>query len=181
MNPGLPGVAPRRRWRAVLFCGGLAGLVVLDAPAAPPAPVPPLLTSAVRFTDHGNGTITDSLTGLIWLKNADCLGVQTWSAALSSANNLASGSCGLTDGSTAGQWRLPNVNEWQSLVDYTRHDPVLPADHPFAGVQSSNFYWSSTTQASNTSNAWVVDPYFGVVPTYLKTDSVAVWPVRGGQ
>jgi hypothetical protein len=27
-----------------------------------------------RFTDNGNGTITDNLTGLIWLKDADCFG-----------------------------------------------------------------------------------------------------------
>jgi hypothetical protein len=46
-----------------------------------------------RFTDNGNGTVTDHLTGLIWLKNADCFGQRTWSQALSDCNNLASGSC----------------------------------------------------------------------------------------
>lgn len=179
----LPRVGERflPRFPGILLGGVLAGLVALDAPAAPPAPVPPLLTSGVRFADNGNGTITDSLTGLIWLKNANCFGVQTWAAALSSANNLASGNCGLTDGSTAGQWRLPNRNELQSLIDYTRNSPpALPVDHPFTGVQS-NIYWSSTTLASATSNAWFVHLFDGYVSAYGGTSTGCVWPVRGGQ
>ncbi len=71
-----------------------------------------------RFTDNGNGTVTDNLTGLIWLKDADCLGTETWSNALSKSNGLATGTCGLTDGSSAGDWRLPNIRQLKSLVDY---------------------------------------------------------------
>jgi hypothetical protein len=92
-----------------------------------------------RFTDHGDGTVTDNLTGLIWLKNANCFGRRTWNQALSECNNLANGSCGLTDGSSAGDWRLPNVRELQSLVDYSRYDPALPAGHPFSNVQSTYY------------------------------------------
>ena len=55
-----------------------------------------------RFTDNGDGTVTDNLTGLIWLKDANCFGTRTWNNALSDSNGLASGSCGLTDGSNAG-------------------------------------------------------------------------------
>ena len=90
-----------------------------------------------RFTDNGNGTVTDNLTGLIWTKNANAFGQRTWAEALSDANGLASGSAGLTDGSKAGDWRLPNVRELQSLVDYGRSNPALPAGHPFTNVQSS--------------------------------------------
>lgn len=68
-----------------------------------------------RFTD--NGTVTDNLTGLIWLKNANCFNNQSWATAVASANTLASGACGLTDASTAGQWRLPNVQEQRSLAN----------------------------------------------------------------
>ena len=50
----------------------------------------------------GKGTVTDNLTRLIWLKNANAFGVRTWEQALSDANTLASGSAGLTDGSVAG-------------------------------------------------------------------------------
>ena len=64
-----------------------------------------------RFSDNGNGTVTDNITGLIWLKNANCFGSRTWNHALADANGLNSGDCGLTDGSSAGDWRLPNYNE----------------------------------------------------------------------
>ena len=52
---------------------------------------------------------------LIWLKNANCFGGQTWANVLTAANSLASPSCGLSDDSVAGAWRLPNVKELQSL------------------------------------------------------------------
>ena len=42
-----------------------------------------------RFTDNGDGTVTDNLTGLRWLKDADCFGARSWSEALSDANTLA--------------------------------------------------------------------------------------------
>jgi hypothetical protein len=48
-----------------------------------------------RFTNNSNGTVTDNLTGLIWLKNANCTGALTWANALIWSNNLASGVCGL--------------------------------------------------------------------------------------
>ncbi len=76
--------------------------------------------TGVRYTDNGDGTITDNLTGLIWLQDANCLGAQTWADALSKANGLADGQCGLTDGSRAGNWRLPNINELSSLTQYLR-------------------------------------------------------------
>ena len=98
----------------------------------------------MRFTDNGDGTVTDNLTALIWLKNANCFGAKNWATALSDANALASGSCGLSDGSIAGGWRLPNGNELHSLIDLAQSNPALPAGHPFTGVQV-NLYWTSTT------------------------------------
>ena len=62
-----------------------------------------------RFTDNGDGTVADNLTGLIWMKNANCFGTRSWEGALFDANTLADGSCGLTDGSVAGDWRLLNI------------------------------------------------------------------------
>lgn len=133
-----------------------------------------------RFTDNGNGSVTDNLTGLIWLKNANCYGARNWTTALADANGLNTGECGLTDGSTAGQWRLPNVKELQSLIDYGTYNPALPSGHPFSGVQTSN-YWSSATNADNTSYAWVVYLNSGYMYGGNKAGSYYVWPVRGGQ
>jgi len=104
----------------------------------------------------------------------------TWANALIWSNNLASGSCGLTDGSTAGQWRLPNRRELLSLIDDGRYNPALPSGHPFTGVQSYG-YWTSTTYAGGTSVAWGVYLYDGHVFNDDKSSSHYVWPVRGGQ
>ena len=70
-----------------------------------------------RFTDNSDGTVTDNLTGLIWLKNASCFGFRAWETALSDANTLNSGECGLSDGTVEGEWRLPNMKELNSLID----------------------------------------------------------------
>lgn len=134
-----------------------------------------------RFTDNLNGTATDNLTRLVWLKDTTCFGLQViWATAITNANNLASGACGLTDSSTAGQWRLPNRKELQSLVDRSRSNLALPAGHPFMGVQG-DYYWSSSTYAGNTVDAWLVGMYFGDVYNYSKSLFGYVWPVRGGQ
>lgn len=69
-----------------------------------------------RFIDKGNGTIYDTVSNLTWLKNADCFGRQIWDAAVANANIMASGQCGLSDGSRAGDWHLPTIGELRVFV-----------------------------------------------------------------
>lgn len=138
-----------------------------------------------RFADNNNGTVTDNLTGLVWLKDANCAGTKAWTAALVWAAALASGqtcaNANLSDGSVAGQWRLPTIKELSSLVNAGASNPALPAGHPFVGVQSY-YYWSSTTHASSSSYAWYVSLLDdGYVGAGVKTYNISVWPVRGGQ
>ena len=135
----------------LLGFAGLAAILALGAVAGPPAPI---ISANIRFINNNNGTVTESLTGLVWLQNANCTDlIMKWSAAITWAAELAQGACGLTDGSVPGDWRLPRVHELRSLVDYTRYDPALPVGYPFVGVQS-RFYWSSTVLAANPSYAW---------------------------
>ncbi len=135
-----------------------------------------------RFVDHGDGTVRDRLTGLIWLKNADCFGKQgSWAGALAAANGLADPVCGLSDDSVAGDWRLANLRELHSLIDFSQTEPALPAGHPFTDVRGS-WYWSSSTRAANSANTWVVHFSDGVAWFgNAQITTPYVWPVRGGQ
>ena len=142
-----------------------------------------------RFADNEDGTVTDNLTGLIWLKNANCFGERTWDQALADANELNNGECGLTDSSSAGDWRLPNLFELESLRDMKYYNPALSNSSgtgqwtegdPFINVQSGYFYWSSTTFADNSNLAWNVTMYYGFMGGNEKSVSSRVWPVRGG-
>ena len=88
-----------------------------------------------RFAPEDAG-VRDLLTGLLWTRSADLCGVCTWEEALEAAK-------GFRDGGL--RWRLPNIRELESLVDAERHDPALPAGHPFESPQEA--YWSSTSSA----------------------------------
>jgi hypothetical protein len=134
-----------------------------------------------RFTDNADGTVTDNLTELIWLKNANHPNsAETWVNAVTYCNNLADDGGELTDGSVAGDWRLPNVHELISLMDFSQYDPPLPIGHPFTNVQS-NYYWSSTTYAQGPSSAFAVYMFNSLINPIGKYDTFNVWPVRGGK
>ena len=143
-----------------------------------------------RFTDNGDGTVQDNLTGLIWLKDANCSVVspKNFANAFNAVSRLQSGQCGLTDGSAKGDWRLPTKAEWQALVNTSCATPALPnaagtgcySTGAWAtGVQLSG-YWSSTTFATNPGIAWGVDLNDGYVSRLDKSFTYYVWPVRGG-
>ncbi len=143
-----------------------------------------------RFTDNGDGTVLDNLTGLIWLKDADCFGEQSWNESLTDANMLADGACGLSDGSQAGDWRMSNVLELNSLIHHNHRNPALPntvgdgqwsAGDPFMNVQSNGeFYWASTTFAADTTQAWFLHLLDGIRSSTPKINNLHLWPVKGG-
>jgi hypothetical protein len=123
-----------------------------------------------RFTENGDGTATDRLTGLMWTRNANkANGAIDWEQAI-----LGAGTC--TDGGFT-DWRLPNRNELESLIDLGRNDPALPKDNPFIGVQPS-YYWTSSTLANREDDAWVIHFFIGFVTHDDKGGSHYVWYVR---
>ena len=146
-----------------------------------------------RFSDNADGTATDNLTGLIWLRQASCFGSRTFHGAIGSVRNLADGSCGLRDHSVAGEWRVPNVKELLSLIDYGRNAPWgdgLPAGHPF-DQPGYDYYWTSTTQLAffdDNGGVMIVNPAYGWAfqspfandyPFGAEEVVHLVWPVRG--
>lgn len=140
-----------------------------------------------RFTDNGDGTITDNLTHLIWDKDADRFGSQTWILALNACNLLAENGVDLTDGSQVGDWSLPNYKEIVSLLHLGVSNPALPDTlgtgkwsdgDPFHNVQTG--YWTSTTDHFQNSKAWIVGMQDGSLLTGDKGISGRAWCVRGG-
>ena len=144
-----------------------------------------------RFTDNSNGTVTDNLTGLIWLQNANVAGLRTWADALTDVENLNRD--GMMNGTFAGDksnggghqkdWRLPDRNELSSLTDSRNNNPALPSGSAdfFSNVQSDS-YWSSDTLKGGIAYAWIVNMSdYGILDTANKTETYYVWPVRAGK
>lgn len=142
---------------------------------------------ATRYLDHHDGSVSDTLTGLTWLKDASCLAPAVWASALASVNQLASGSCGLADGSSAGQWRLPNQWELESIVDESAASPAVTAGSPFVNV-AATAYWTSTSYfggQSGSPQAWAIRMSDGRyvndgVGNLKVSSSLGVWAVKGG-
>jgi len=121
------------------------------------------------FVDNGNGTVTDTSTGLMWQK-ATAPGTYTWKEALSYCEGLT----------LAGfnNWRLPTIKELRSIVDYDRTGSAINTSY-FPDTLSYN-YWSSTTYSS-TSEAWTIYFSYGNASYRNKSRSYYVHAVRGGQ
>ncbi len=126
-----------------------------------------------NFIDNGDDTISDTATGLMWLKidsgafnigiNGD--GAVNWEEALNWAESLVH--AGYDD------WRLPNAKELQSIVDYSRApdaaDPEAkgPAIDPIFDItQTESWFWTSTTHLDSQNPEVAVYICFGLATGY---------------
>ncbi len=163
-----------------------------------------------RYTDNNDGTVTDNRTCLIWLKDADCLGKQTWAEAsvqicqLNGQKDCRSENeaepeeedekpldCEEYTIGTITGWRLPTLQELQSLMHYDFYNPVIsnaegsekwgekPENDAFSSVRL-DLYWSSTTNALGATQAWHIRLTDGNTGTSDKERAKNyVWPVYG--
>jgi len=143
----------------------------------------PRSTPSDRFDPHG-ATVTDTQTGLMW---ATCSAGQNfnflfgctmgaavsynWSEALVYAENSTLG--GYDD------WRLPNIKELQSIVEWACFNPAINLD-VFYDTPGESF-WSASPRAFGSSDAWIVYFYGGISSSELRRQYSHVRLVRGGQ
>ncbi len=155
-----------------------------------------------KFVNHGDGTISDQATRLMWARNDSGTSL-SWSNALAwvQAQNAAS-YLGHND------WRLPNAKELQSIVDYARSPDITasPALDPIfnctqitneAGQADYPFFWASTTLITGptsaeglyvcfgramgyVNNAWVDAHGAGAQRSDLKSGNPADYPTGHG-
>jgi hypothetical protein len=123
-----------------------------------------------RFDVSGT-TVIDRLTNLRWHGISDLTGEKvTWRDALEAVAELNLNSKGKDS------WRLPNINELESLVDCSMYGPALPDGHPFRNVRKA--YWSSTTSMFEPDWAWALYLFKGAVGVGQKGGAhFHVWPV----
>jgi len=117
----------------------------------------------MSYTDNGNGTVTDNVTGLMWIKDpvaAGRSGTYTWEGALTACEGLTY--AGFSD------WRLPNVRELASIVYFgTSINPRVYTAY-FVNTQAAG-YWSSTSTNTGFSDAFCV--YF-TVTAFITVDDM---------
>ena len=131
-----------------------------------------------RFTDHGNGTVTDGVTGLMWTKNTNPFGALNWHEAMSRCSSFSIRGFGQLG--RIGDWRLPSLDELMVLHG------AMKSGHPFTGIVQFAYYWSDTTPWHNTNQACAWQMMSDGGPVYSvcfnKTSSFnIVWPVRDAQ
>jgi uncharacterized protein DUF1566 len=127
------------------------------------------------LTDNGDGTVADSLTGLVWQKQDDAAS-RKWIEANAYCSGLSLG------GKTG--WRLPSRMELISIVDYGRASPsIYTTFFPNTIFSTTSFkgYWGLAEGDGGTPNAWGVNFDWGYSYLDSKSNSEYVRCVRGGQ
>ncbi len=130
-----------------------------------------------RFTDNGDGTVLDNLTGLVWMKKANCMAAKPYADVLVDVAAVADGACNLSDGSAPGDWRIPSYFEMLSLQDLSKYEPQLTDGHPFTNVRNE-LYWTSTTLARAFDRNWMMNSVWRNIHGGRKSADHRAWPVR---
>ncbi len=131
-----------------------------------------IIPAAQRFVlVMGGEAILDKETGLVWEKSPSNL-TKHWAQAIEYCTDKIKGG--------RKGWRLPSVEELESIIDPVQSGPALPLGHPFDNVQV-DIYWTITTRALNAAHAHFVAMNNGYAGYYDKTQFYYAWCVRGSR
>lgn len=147
---------------------------------------------ARSFTDNGDGTVTDNVTGLMWEKLSDDDTIHDKDTSYTWVNAFASKITTLNSESFAGydDWRVPNRFELETLLSlasgnlatYSAFDTgcVAMCTVTACSCTQPDYYWSSSTSQYQSAEAWYVDFDVGGTNVRLKTSNYFVRAVRAG-
>jgi len=141
----------------------------ISKPIVIKAPTFSLLPPKERFVDHGNGTITDKSSQLMWTKAPKTM-PETYESAVNYCRTLnINGLC---------CWRLPTIDEWKQIIDHSQQNPALPQGHPFESIHTSFGYWSKTSHRFGPQYMYQMKLWYGKSGYMNKSQRALVWPVR---
>ena len=138
-----------------------------------------------RYQVHGDGTVTDTVTGLMWMQCGDwrdsyndCysgpLMWYTWHDALDSAEQSTF--------ANYNDWRLPNIKELASLVARDRHNPAINTSiFPEQSIYSAVYFSSSPYSTGGHGGVWSIDFWLGFATQVDRESGQAFLLVRGGK
>jgi hypothetical protein len=102
------------------------------------------------YQNNGNGTITDTITGLMW-QQVDG-GEMTFDKATTYANDLVLG--GFSD------WRMPSILELNSLLNHDKNNPAL--NTVYFTATAAQYWWSGQKQVNDATKAWCANAGGGI-------------------
>ena len=155
----------------------------ISAPAKPQAArasqIPPAIS---RFVDNMDGTVTDTTTNLMWIKNGwrlDFFSAATWAEANNKCEKFKLGGYR--------NWRLPTKEEWRSIMDTNKKNPALVEPNPFVNIIGHMPYWTQTEftysrkhtkSKKGPLDTYTVLLYSGTINHQKKSQRAFVLPVR---
>lgn len=134
-----------------------------------------------QFTDHGDGTIIDNRTGLMWLKDASCLDRYSWKEAfiiIRWLNELSRKIKCEEYTASYEDWQLPEMNQLEILMDSVQGEPAEWFNLNGTLNMQARDYWSSTENPLNLYHAWSLNMLTGRSRNYPKSFKIHVWPFR---
>ena len=133
----------------------------------------PASTRFIVLTNMNSEAVLDRETGLVWEQSPSTSAIE-WDFTLQHCVRLLKGG--------RKGWRLPTIQELESLVDpaVASPGPTLPFGHPFGNVQSS-YYYSASSFVNGPDFAWGVSFSNGAVNGISVIGANFGWCVRGGQ